>query len=115
MRSAKRLRAAILASALPTPPAPTRRMRMSWILTRFDTKSSVDTEMLVRKPLRDAIIGARTVARGGLYGEGCGHGHHGTCRPAGRAVGRQGSEVGRPRPDLHDDHRDRVGRAGLQH
>src|SRR5580704_6859106 len=70
MRWAKGRRAAILASALPTPPAPTRRMRMPWILTRFDTKSSVDIELLLRNPLYDAIIGARTVAREGLSRKG---------------------------------------------
>ena len=60
---------AILAIALPTPPAPTSRMRMSWILTRLGTKSSVDVELLLRKPLQETIISARTVAPGCLMRE----------------------------------------------
>ncbi len=42
---------------------------MSWILTRSGTKSSVDIELLLRKPLQEAIIGARTVAPRGLSRE----------------------------------------------
>src|SRR5260370_41961435 len=64
--SAKPRRAAIAAIAVPTPPAPTSRMRMSWILTLSGTKSTVDTDLLLRKPLQETVISARTVAPGTL-------------------------------------------------
>src|SRR5271170_2643711 len=131
--SAKGRRAAIRARAVPTPPAPTRSMRIVTILTRPDggNETSRDTYLLELKSLPEPMIYARTVAwcancraganpfraswavsagRSGTHSDRvisgrATHGqHHHVRAAASRRIQRQGPEGRRPRPGL--EHRD---------